>query len=305
MKRYEINCHYDMVVTVEVFAENEEQAKEFARERADRMDLQHDGECMGYQACVTDCEDVADKVLRTKEREAVREAVEYEIKYMSEKDWLKQDLANIAYRGDVINWALCATSVPKGTEWTRWLQQMFREIARGERKDTELYNRYARMYARQRFELSYKRVAQSLFAADCEGTDKLRKKQAVVDGLQVLCDKMEEYVCHQDDEDFKGWEPQMVIRYESETGDTENYWNLFVYCTGPNDQDGDDYLSLATAWQHVWTDSDGRDATDDYGTEEHPTRAALVRYLFYGEPQEFDETDETVVWQRMTDVWVD
>ena len=78
-----------------------------------------------------------------------------------------------------------------------------------------------------------------------------------------------------------------------------------MYCTGPNDQDGDDYLSLATAWQHVWTDSDGRDATDDYGTEEHPTRAALVRYLFYAGPQEFDETDETVVWQRMTDVWVE
>ena len=69
MKRYEINCHYDMVVTVEVFAENEEQAKEFARERADRMDLQHDGECMGYQACVTDCEDVADKVARLRELE--------------------------------------------------------------------------------------------------------------------------------------------------------------------------------------------------------------------------------------------
>ena len=159
MKRYEINCHYDMVVAVEVFAENEEQAKELARERADRMDLQHQGECIGYRACVTDTEDVTDKVLRTKEREAVKEAVEQEIKYMSEKDWLKQDLANIAYRGDVINWALCATSVPKGTEWTRWLQQMFREIARGERKDTELYNRYARLVARQRFERCYKRVA--------------------------------------------------------------------------------------------------------------------------------------------------
>ena len=77
MKRYTINCHYDMAVTVEVFAENEEQAKEFARERADRKNLQHDGMCVGYQACVTDCEDVPAEVLRAKEREAVKEAVEH------------------------------------------------------------------------------------------------------------------------------------------------------------------------------------------------------------------------------------
>ena len=224
---------------------------------------------------------------------------------MSEKDWLKQDLANIAYRDGVINWALCATSVPKGTEWTRWLQQMFREIARGERKDTVLYNRYARLVARHEFDTHYKNVAKSLYAADCEGTDKLQKKQAVIDGVRCLCDKMEEYVQRQDDPDYKGWEPQMVIRYESTTGDEENYWNLFVYCEGPNDRDDDDYLSLRTSWQHVWTDEDGKDATDDYGSEEHETRAALLRYLFYDDAQEFDETDEMVSWERMTDVWVD
>ena len=260
-------------------------------------------------------EDVSEGERERMEREAVTEFVtkyigwcESDIDTAEDKDTrraFRRKLARYAYEGRAIAWTYAVGNVPEDHPRREWLKAVYTSIADRTNPRTELYNRYARMYARQSFEHSYKRVAKSLFAADCEGTDKLRKKQAVVDGLQVLCDKMEEYVCRQDDEDFKGWEPQMIIRYESETGDTENYWNLFVYCTGPNDQDGDDYLSLATAWQHVWTDSDGRDATDDYGTEEHPTRAALVRYLFYGEPQEFDETDEKVVWQRMTDVWVD
>ena len=97
----------------------------------------------------------------------------------------------------------------------------------------------------------------------------------------------------------------MVVRYECETHDEENYWNLFVYCTGPNDLEGDDYLAVSTAWQHVWTDADGRDATDDYGTQEYQTRTALLRHLFYDEPESFEETDEQPVWERITDVWVD
>ena len=305
VKRYTINCHYDMVISVDVIAESEQQALELARKQADRKNLQHDAMCVKYEGCITDVEDMSKEELRRMEREAVQEAVRHDIDYMADDERMKERLADIAFRGAAIHWALFATTTPTGTGWTHWLQQMWREIAREEREGTALYNRYARMYARHEFDTRYKNFAKSLYEADVNGCDKLQKKQAVIDGVRCLCDKMEEYVTRQDDPDYKGWEPQMVIRYESTTGDEENYWNLFVYCTGPNDHDDNDYLSLRTSWQHVWTDEDGKDATDDYGSEEHETRAALLRYLFYGDAQEFDETDETVSWERMTDVWVD
>lgn len=254
--------------------------------------------------------------LRRMEREAVTEFVRRyvgdiiaDIDYYSQerepRREFKRKLSRIAYGVRPIHWYCAISRIPAGHVLKVWLTDLYKRLADGTHERTELYNRYARMYARHEFESRYKHVAKSLYAADCEGTDKLQKKQAVIDGVRCLCDKMEEYVTRQDDPDYKGWEPQMVIRYESTTGDEENYWNLFVYCEGPNDHDGDDYLSLRTSWQHVWTDEDGKDATDDYGSEEHETRAALLRYLFYDDAQEFDETDETVSWQRMTDVWVD
>lgn len=302
MKKYSFDIHYDMVIRdVEVMADTMEEARQLAYDQAARLPMES-MECVEKDACLSDTEELTAREIRKMENAKFTEYLKgWFASYDDPTDIdQKRTLYAIAFAKDTPYWL---ADISKDTP--QWERNFMQAIEDGTHPRQAVFERYTRMYGRQVVTERYGRVAKSLFAADCEGTDKLRKKQAVVDGLQVLCDKMEEYVCHQDDEDFKGWEPQMVIRYESETGDAENYWNLFVYCTGPNDQDGDDYLSLATAWQHVWTDSNGRDATDDYGTEEHPTRAALLRYLFYGEPQEFDETDEKVVWQRMTDVWVD
>ena len=323
MKRYTINCYYDMVFSVDVIADNEQQAIEQAREQARK---QADGMNHNNATISRVCETVADtdeltaEELRRMEREAVTEFVRKYIGWCVDdidcatdrkaKRVFKAKLARIAYDNDPkitgrVNWNFAQGNVPTGHPNTAWLCELFSQLEYEEHPRTALYNRYARMVARHEFDTHYKHFAKSLYAADCEGTDKLQKKQAVIDGVRCLCDKMEEYVYHQDDEDFKGGEPQMVIRYESETGDTENYWNLFVYCEGPNDHDDDDYLSLRTSWQHVWTDEDGKEQIDDYGSEEHETRAALLRYLFYDDAQEFDDTDEMVNWERITDVWVD
>lgn len=319
MKRYTINCHYDMVISVDVIADNEQQAIEQAKFKAENIDLKN-AECYDQSQCVTDTEELTAEELRRLEHEAVTEFVRKYIGWCMDdiysatdrkaKRAFKTKLARIAYDNDPkisgrVNWNYAQGNVPTGHPYAAWLRELFSQLEYEEHPRTALYNRYARLVARHEFDTHYKNFAKSLYAADCEGTDKLQKKQAVIDGVRCLCDKMEEYVCHQDDEDYEGWEPQMIIRYDSTTGDTDNYWNLFVYCEGPNDHDDDDYLSLRTSWQHVWNDEDGKEQIDDYGSEDHETRAALLRYLFYGDAQEFDETDETVNWESITDVWVD
>ena len=309
-----------MVISVDVIADNEQQAIEQAKFKAENIDLK-EAECYDQSQCVTDTEELTAEELRRMEHEAVTEFVrryigdiiadiDYYSQVKDQRREFKRKLSRIAYDNDPkisgrVNWNYAQGNVPAGHPNAAWLCELFSQLEYEEHPRTALYNRYARLVARHEFESRYKIVAKSLYAADCERCDKLQKKQAVIDGVRCLCDKMEEYVTHQDDEDYEGWEPQMVIRYESETGDTDNYWNLFVCCEGPNDHDDDDYLSLRTSWQHVWTDEDGKEQIDDYWTKEHETRAALLRYLFYDDAQEFDGTDETVNWERITDVWVD
>ena len=53
MKKYSVNVHYDAVISVDVIAENEEQALELAKQKADNENLA-DAEVVGTNACVTD-----------------------------------------------------------------------------------------------------------------------------------------------------------------------------------------------------------------------------------------------------------
>ena len=160
---------------------------------------------------------------------------------------------------------------------------------------------------REYYTLRYGRRGKSPYEAKVEGLSKERKKQTVTEAVEVLYSRMEYYVEHQDEEDCKVWEPQMIVRYDlgRDAHGHEDYWNLFVYCHGPNDQDGRDCYELATAWQHVHYDADGRDLCDDYSTEFHKSRADLLRTLFYKAAPQFDETDEEPTWQRIESVWVD
>ena len=67
MKRYTINCHYDMVISVDVIADNEQQAIEKAREQADRMNLNSCAECVGHSESVTDTEELTAEELQRME----------------------------------------------------------------------------------------------------------------------------------------------------------------------------------------------------------------------------------------------
>ena len=57
MKKYTINVHYDAVVSVEVIAENEEQAKELALNKADATPLT-DADVVGSNPCIADVEEL-------------------------------------------------------------------------------------------------------------------------------------------------------------------------------------------------------------------------------------------------------
>lgn len=302
MKRYQINCHYDIVIPVVVYAESEAGAIERAKEQAGNESL-NQGECVGHSECVADCEELTAKETKRMKHDTIIQFVHNYIDEMINDTERKQELADMVYnhhRLSVVPWANGLSR-----EYPDWQRKIFLEVTEWYQPFGRLCNRYARLYAHMMFGRYYKNTAKSRFDISVKGCDKLQKKQAVLDGMRVLCDKMEEYVLHQDDEDYKDCEPQMVIRYESATGTESNYWNLFVYCTGPNDQDGDDYLAVSTAWQHVWQDSLGNDATDDYGTKDYLTRGALLRHLFYGDPERFEDTNEMPIWERITDVWVD
>lgn len=57
MKRYVINVHFDMVVTETVNAENLDQAKIIAEQRAASRNLMKDGECSGTDSCLVEEKD--------------------------------------------------------------------------------------------------------------------------------------------------------------------------------------------------------------------------------------------------------
>ena len=232
MKTYDINIHFDAAITLHgIVADNEEEAKRLAYERASQMNLF----CAAMDTTPTTAE------------------VEHE-------DWLKR----------------------------------------------------------------YK----PLYSAIVDTTDKVWQKGAVSEGLKVLCDKMDEYVCNNDDPDYKGnepqtmeqrgqndacisyaesrqssGEPQMIVRYQEDPDDEEDYWNLFLYCTGPNDSTDDkDFLAIRGAWQHVWYDENGKEDIDDYDMMEWNSRRECMQYLFYTPGGEENPRPDNMY---MTQIWVE
>ena len=142
-----------------------------------------------------------------------------------------------------------------------------------------------------------------LYSAIVDTTDKVWQKGAVSEGLKVLCDKMDEYVCNNDEPDYKGNEPQMIVRYQEDPDDEEDYWNLFLYCTGPNDSTDDkDFLAIRGAWQHVWYTPDGKEDIDDYDMMEWNSRRECMQYLFYTPGGEDNPRPDNMY---MTQIWVE
>ena len=277
MKRYTINCHYDMVISVDVIADNEQQAIEQAREQADRMNLNSCAECVGHSECVTDTEELTAGELRRMEREAVSEHVHNYIDWLATDNDLKEDLAGIAYRGDMINWPHGALCVPDGHPYAEWLENLFNTLAEGEHGCQELYDRYARMYARRTFETTYKRIDAPYYSAHVAGLSKEQQKAAFADGLRALVqttieqqEEGNEYV-------------QMVTQFP--TTMEHNALNLFTYFRAGG---------FVYSWQEIYEDEQGREQIDDYETREAEDVAAMIKAVFYnqdGESPYYDMQD--------------
>lgn len=141
MKRYTINCHYDMVISVDVIADNEQQAIEKAREQADRMNLNSCAECVGHSECVTGAEELTTKELRRMENEKVQEFVAEYVEQQTPTE--VHDIAE----GYGVNWLEWT-----GDDETAFYNDLFRAISSCEHPRTAIFERYAQMYARQRWQ---------------------------------------------------------------------------------------------------------------------------------------------------------
>ena len=277
MKRYTINCHYDMVISVDVIADNEQQAIERAREQADRMSLNSCAECVGHSESVTDTEALTAGELRRLEREAVSEHVHNYIDWLATANDLKEDLAGIAYRDDMINWPHGALSVPEGHPYAEWLENLFNTLAEGEHEHQELYDRYARMYARRQFENTYKRIDEPYYSAHVAGLSKEQQKAAFADGLRALVQTTTEQ--QEEGNEYV----QMVTQFPATM--EHNALNLFTYFrTG----------GFVYSWQEIYEDEQGREQIDDYETREAEDVAAMIKAVFYnqdGESPYYDMQD--------------
>lgn len=142
MKKYSINVHYDMVINVEVVADSLEQAKQTAYDQSAGMDI-GGAECVGHDECLCDEWDVTAEELRKMENEAVLEMVS---EYVEQQT--PTEVHDIAEGCGGVNWL---EWVDDETE-TAFYNTLFRAISNCEHPRTAAFDRYARMYARQRWQ---------------------------------------------------------------------------------------------------------------------------------------------------------
>lgn len=80
MKKYQVNVHYDAVITVtDIIANSEEEALAIARERASQQSL-NDAEVVDDKACVTGTDEIPTKNIRDKKR--IPSAAELDVKQL-------------------------------------------------------------------------------------------------------------------------------------------------------------------------------------------------------------------------------
>lgn len=174
MKRYTINCHYDMVISVDVIADNEQQAIEKAREQADGMSLNSCAECVGHSESVTGSEALTAEELRRLEREAVTEFVSEYVEQQTPTE--VKDIAD----GYGVNWL----------EWVgeyeeEWKNNLFGSISKATHRDTAIFERYAQMYARRRWHEVAREQAR-------EWDEAFQKAKADPEGTRVIVETNEQ-----------------------------------------------------------------------------------------------------------------
>lgn len=68
-KYYAVNCHYDMVITVDVIAESEDEAIELAKQNADFASIDKWAECYGSSECIADEQELTDELQKQAEEQ--------------------------------------------------------------------------------------------------------------------------------------------------------------------------------------------------------------------------------------------
>ncbi len=143
LRTYDIDVHFDASIRMHgIIAESEEQAREIARRTAKEMNL---------FAAAVEREDAGEKVaesheltpqeVKREEREQVAELVPWLLEQQTPTEW------HYYAHGGAFDWT-CYES----EDTTDWDRQLVSNIANGTHKDTELFNRYARLLSRQRWQ---------------------------------------------------------------------------------------------------------------------------------------------------------
>ena len=68
-KFYSVNCHYDMVITVDVIAESEDEAIELAKQNADFASIDQWAECYDSSECIADEQELTDELQKQAEEQ--------------------------------------------------------------------------------------------------------------------------------------------------------------------------------------------------------------------------------------------
>lgn len=143
MKTYDINVHFDASIRMHgIIAESEEQAREIARQRAKGMNLfaaAVEREDTGEK--VVECHELTPQEVKREEREQVAELVPWLLEQQTPTEWYYYA------DGGAFDWT-CYES----EDTTEQERQLFAAIANGTHKDTALFNRYARLLSRQRWQ---------------------------------------------------------------------------------------------------------------------------------------------------------
>lgn len=149
MKKYIFDVHYDMVIRgIEVMADSIGEAAQIAKDKAARLPMEA-AECISQEATMTDDpQELSDRELRRMENEKVRAAAKswfdsYDDPH--DKDEIEA-LASVAYGRDTI-YLIADSNNPE-----KWERCLMKSINDGTHPRTAIFERYARMYARRRWQ---------------------------------------------------------------------------------------------------------------------------------------------------------
>jgi hypothetical protein len=176
MKKYKINVHYDMVISTEVIADSISEACRLAREKADSMDHE------ARELVATDCQladndpitELTTSDVRRMEREAVTEFV---VNYIEQQT--PTEVFCIAHGSEGLNWVEL-----NGPDEPQWRNELFLSISDMKHADTALFDRYARMYARQRWQQVADRQARDWDHAWAEARRDPERLRVIVETIE-------------------------------------------------------------------------------------------------------------------------